>query len=67
MSKHPFCDGYNAAVRREEYEDWKPDPNNWSMCPINPYEEGTEQYAEWEDGFDEGTEWLCVWQYMEEH
>lgn len=59
MSKHPFCDGYNAAVRREEYE-------GYTTVPENPYEKGTQQYDEWEDGFGDGMEWLIHWQYLEE-
>lgn len=59
MSKHPYSDGYNAAVRIEDYE-------GYTTVPPNPYEKGTEQYQEWEDGFDDGTDWLCVWQYMED-
>ena len=60
----PHEDGFHAGMRTEHYECYK----GKFECPPCPYDEVTERdlYDEWQQGFDDATEYLCVWQYLED-
>lgn len=48
--------GWDAALLEGEYEGQDP-------CPPNPYPPQSGNWHAWDDGFGDGTEWLCNGQY----